>query len=163
MMNDKKYVIFDLDNCISDDSWRIRFIDWTQKSMWERYKDYHRGCGMDEPGNLHLFREWTKDYIPVFCTGRPLIVRMPTEYWIRKHLGISKPILLMRNNDDHRKSFAVKEDMVDSLYHHYDIIPEMAFDDRPEIIRMYLDNDIAAKQVFIHDPDDSYVPPDEKK
>jgi hypothetical protein len=157
-----KHVIFDLDNCLSHDEWRIPYIDWDESIPSKRYETYHRGCGMDNIYQPHvdIFRDTIKDATPVFLTGRPLVVRPPTIYWIKHRLSYEKePILLMRNDNDERKSVLVKEDMLKDLRHNWDIEPCMAFDDRPEIVAMYIQNGVAAKQLAITNPDLAYVRP----
>ena len=157
-----KYVIWDLDNCLSDDTWRIKYIRWNEDVPSKRYADYHRGCGMDQPWAPHveIFDKVIEDATPIFLTGRPLLVRPPTLYWLEHRLSYKEtPILLMRNNDDERKSVLLKEDMLKSLRHEWDIEPEMAFDDRPEIVEMYIRNGVAAKQLAISNPDLAYVKP----
>jgi hypothetical protein len=154
-----KHVIFDLDNCISIDEWRIKYIRWDRENPGERYEVYHRACGLDEPANRDIFEHWARKATPVFLTGRPIAVRAVTLHWLDKHFRILDPILIMRNNGDHRKSVELKRDMVRSLHYHYDIDPIKAFDDRPEIVEMYRSFGIDAEQVFVHDPDAAYVKP----
>ncbi len=154
------HVIFDLDNCVSADAWRIKYIRWDQEHPWDRYEPYHRGCGMDSAEHIELFREVTSHAIPVFLTGRPLVVRPPTIWWLKSKLGVTDPILIMRNNDDHRPSVKVKKDMLKDLFFNWDIVPSKAYDDRPEIVQMYRDAGIEAEQLYIIDPDAAYKPPE---
>ena len=65
-----KYIILDLDGCISDDRWRLHLIDHNEPDMTKRYEKYHSVCDSDPPINRHLFdsldevvrtRGWTKE------------------------------------------------------------------------------------------------------
>jgi hypothetical protein len=154
-----RHAIFDLDNCLSDDLWRQAYIKWDEQVPSERYDRYHRGCGLDQPANLDVFNEYYGPYKIVFLTGRPVYVREQTIVWIKNHLKITSPILLMRNNFDQRKSVDVKFDMMKDLRYNYGIEPQVAFDDRPEIIQMYRDHGMEVHQLFIHHPDLAYIRP----
>jgi hypothetical protein len=149
-----KYAIWDLDNCLSDDRARIPLINWDATNPDERYKEYHRACDQDPPGNLEIFGQVGASFTPIFLTARPVWVRPTTVAWIKKHLDIDNPTLLMRNVHDHRASVDLKRGMVEDLAMHYDVplsqIVE-AFDDRPDIVRMYCKLGIDGQLLKIHD------------
>ena len=50
-----KYIILDLDGCISDDRRRLHLIDHNEPDMTKRYEKYHSVCDSDPPINRHLF------------------------------------------------------------------------------------------------------------
>lgn len=171
-MTDRKYVIFDLDNCLSDDRARIPLIDWSQSVPYERYKAYHAACGedpRDEHSYVELVAHASRGTLVIFMTARPLSVRPQTEAWISKHFGsvVGKSyILIMRNDGDNRPSVDVKRWMMFQLPH-YDVDKDdvvAAYDDRDDIIQMYRrDFELNAIQLQIHDvcattrPDSSRV------
>lgn len=142
--------ILDIDNCISNDAWRIPTIRWDTSDQFDRYHAYHMFSPFDEPGNPHLF------YGPeaegaIIITSRPEFYRGITEEWLRR-AGASWSRLLMRPDDDHRPSVEVKREHVHSLLHS-GIAPEQiecAYDDHLDIVRMYRRYGIRAEQVFIH-------------
>lgn len=165
-----KYVIFDLDNCLSDDSARIPLIDWF-KTGEERYAAYHAQAAKD-PVNKHgltvLKGHMADRRIPIFITARPATMRGATIAWILDKLGVpigespEGPMLFMRQTGDTRKSVLVKRDVIEILLAKYRIIPrciDYAFDDRQDILEMYRDYGIHPVMLRVHNMD-AYSPPE---
>ncbi len=157
-MSHPTYVIFDLDNCLADDSARIPLIDWSAANPEDRYRAYHEACANDPcpVTSRALFARWTAggSRVPIFLTARPVSVHVLTVEWLANHLHVHNPILLMRNIGDHRPSRELKRAQLHDLRDHYDVVFDwiaMAFDDRPEIVEMYREEGIAATCVRIHD------------
>lgn len=159
----KKAVIFDLDNCLSDDRKRVHLIDWGAKTADERYARYHEACNEDPAHNFVVLDGHVRaGRWPVFMTARPVAVREKTRAWIFHRLGLASEeyTLLMRNKDDNRKSAEVKRSQLKDLYL-YDIWKDdidIAYDDRIDILDMYIAEGISATQLKIHDVD-MYNPP----
>lgn len=148
------YRILDLDNCISDDGWRIKNI-WWQHGNPLRYQEYHTLAAYDSFRNAHLVRDAAQQRERIIVmTGRPAMFRASTVEWLRRN-GIGFEHILMRNDDDHRPSVDVKKTQLDWLHGLYSVkVSEItsAYDDRPEICDMYMDNGIHnANVVRIHD------------
>jgi len=154
--------IWDLDNCLADDAWRIPFVDWHAASVRERYARYHELCIRDRPGNTEEFRRSVAAAEPLFITGRPDSVRCKTIHWIAQHLGVDWPRLLMRGDTDHRPSVNVKmEALVAELSRLGGAHIIRAYDDREDIVQMYHDTfDIDARLLGIHSVD-AYARPRE--
>ena len=153
-----EYVILDIDNCIAKDDWRIRYIDWSQTDLDKRYQKYHERSGYDFPHNRHLVRVDHPSAKPLFLTARPLAVRDFTVRWLEsKYLPRGREYeLLMRNNGDHMPSARLKERQLNWLFEHYDVQPRQilgAYDDRQDVVDMYIRYGIPAKRVFIHEKD----------
>lgn len=144
------YIILDLDNTIADDSWRIPRINWQHDDPFRRYHDYHQLSAFDKTGNEHLFKE-TENRIIIF-TSRPVHYRSMTEEWLARK-GINTDFLLMRNNSDHCKSVDLKEKMLNWLAEYGVDLKDIAcaYDDRPDVVEMYLKRNIKADLVKIHD------------
>lgn len=140
-MTTKKYIIWDLDNCLSKDNWRLDKIDWSTKCMDARYAEYHSHCGKDIPCNVYLFKESLKNAYPIFITSRPEKFRKETSVWINVHLVHDDQYwLFMREPGDYRKSVEVKQEVLINLeknrtLKYTDIIA--AYDDRADIVEMY--------------------------
>lgn len=149
-----EFVIWDLDNCLSDDGWRIRFIDW-HKPVETRWTNYHRMCFRDAPGNHAEFFEAVKlGLAPMFITGRPESARALTMAWLSHHFDIRSPMLLMRGNEDHRPSVDVKLELLTGALQRAKGRPRLAYDDKPDIVQMYRDVfDIDAQVLRIHNLD----------
>jgi hypothetical protein len=155
-MNIRKrtFRILDLDNCISDDSPRLALIDWTKPHPNDRYRLYHEAAGDDKPGNLDLFDEYAQtEHSLIVCTARPIAYSVLTRRWLEEQ-GVKPFALLMRNNPDTRPSVAVKATQLQWLFDHYGVTKDRiadAYDDRQEIVDMYLSHGIAAYRRWIHD------------
>ncbi len=144
-------IIFDCDNCISDDEWRIRTIDWDKADPTERYDTYHKLAKYDDARNLHLFPE--QEQIAVF-TAMPEKFKEERLFWFQKN-NLKVDWLLMRRNDDFRPSTEIKRDML------FDLAKKMktssfsfvsaAYDDRPDVIQMYKRNGVNGINLAIHD------------
>lgn len=153
----KKYVIFDIDNCLSDDRNRMSLIDWDAPNPTLKYDKYHKAANQDAPGNLDVYREWTsKGYKPLFLTARPDTIREMTIGWLKTHIWrpYENWLLLMRTEANHNRSADVKKWQLNQLASDYGIYTEdivMAFDDRPEICEMYTNNGITSRVLKIHD------------
>lgn len=161
----KKVIIIDLDNCLADDEWRIPFIEWNKVSGAERYHQYHMLAAFDKAANKEVLLP--KFHNTVIFTARPTFYAAPTTEWLRRN-HVQYKHLFMRNNRDTRKSFQIKETMLNALLQDpvngvakEDIV--MAYDDHPAIIDMYRANGILATRLSIHEtsaykPEEGYKP-----
>lgn len=141
-------IILDLDNCISDDEWRIPSINWQKKDPTARYHDYHALAPFDTIHNYHL---WVGQRCIIF-TARPVAFRAPTVEWLRR-CGVQFEFLLMRNDNDHRPSCDLKATQLKWLEELYGVAKheiEMAHDDRQDVVEMYLAAGVSATRTFIH-------------
>jgi len=145
-----KVAIFDIDNCIADDSRRIPLIDYSQRDPVARYDRYHSECSGDPAKNTEVVLEWAAaaERI-VFMTSRPVKFRPQTKLWLLANVpGLEDKIkfsLLMRDNDDVRSSVEVKQAQLERLKGYGCKIPDdilAVFDDRKDILQMYRENGI---------------------
>lgn len=151
------FVIFDIDNCVADDGWRMRLIDWEAQDPDARYEDYHRASLADKTANEEVFRREVNSginggLVPIFMTARPVRFAAMTEAWLREKLGVDRHFLMCRNNADHRSSVAVKRSMVEGIWQHDIAIDRVvrAYDDRADICAMYREFGIEAVQLQAH-------------
>lgn len=143
-------IILDLDNTIADDSWRIPKINWQHSDPMRRYHDYHSLSAFDQPGNRDLFENQPHDIV-VF-TARPVAYHAVTEEWLYRN-KIPARALLMRNNEDHRKSVELKHEQLNWLVQHYNFSLQDiagAYDDRPDVVEMFVKLGIKAECRPIH-------------
>lgn len=150
-----QYVIVDLDNCISDDRRRIPLIDWSKMDPDERYGPYHADMANDPFGNCTI----VKGRSLIVITARPARYRPNTISWLRRH-GLDPALIMMRGDDDHRSSVAVKRAAVMRMFD-MGFTPAhiaVAYDDHPGIVQMYREMGLRAEQVSIHELD-AYAPP----
>jgi hypothetical protein len=141
-------IIVDLDNCISDDNWRIGKINWQKQDPDDRFHDYHSLSGFDELKNRHVLDAASGIIV---MTARPSTFRAVTEEWLRRN-DVIYDHLIMRNNNDHRTSAELKMAMVKSLglygINTKDI--KCAYDDRTDVVLMYESLGLVAETMWIH-------------
>lgn len=139
MGDEAKACIIDLDNCISDDQWRLEKINNDANTSHEKFLAYHLLCDHDEPhrGNLRkVFDLRAKHERLYVCTARPEIVRKQTEAWLRLH-NVHHDGVLMRRDDDNRHSVEIKKEMAMKIRDQFGCFINCAIDDRTEILNMY--------------------------
>lgn len=154
-------VIWDIDNCLSNEKWRTKYIEWDNPVPNDRYNVYDSKLFEDAPANLEVWEVMRRlGTFPIFFTGRRTRWRRDTERWIKSQLNLNTlPIVLMREEDDNGKPVVVKERMLDialnnGMFKLEDVIA--AFDDVPSIVAMYRRRGIRAAELRIHDPALSY-------
>lgn len=147
----KPAAIIDLDNCVSNDQWRLPRIQNHHSRPNDRYWDYHDCCDQDLHENKHVITRLRYQYRLLVFTSRPEAVRRKTELWLAKW-DIPHDILFMRPNDNHMPSVEMKKTMLGWLPAGYRI--EHAIDDRHDILDMYRSQGIPSTQrVFIYEPE----------
>lgn len=156
----KRIVIFDIDNCISNDEWRWFAIkddkdvenikeaggDWhTQK-----YFNYYQLAGFDQFQNRPFIEKHKEDKI-IFITARSALFGSVTQFWLHVH-NINYVWLAMRAPNDCRNHVDVKQNLLVEVCKNFskeDIC--MAYDDRQEIVDMYRANGLQAEVLKIND------------
>lgn len=124
----RRIVLVDLDGTISDDRWRGPLL----KSSWD---EYHQNAVWDRPYDhmVNLLCGLSQqDYHIIAVTGRPERWRGITMTWMFKH-HIPACDLLMRPDNDYRKSHEVKMALVEPFIN--DVV--MIIDDRDDIIEAF--------------------------
>lgn len=84
----------------------------------------------------------------VLASGRNERSRLATETWLRKNEMIGYDRLYMRKADDFRADDIVKQEILDEIIRDYGKKPDMVFDDRPRVVRMWRDNGIFVFNVY---------------
>jgi hypothetical protein len=160
-------VIWDLDNCLTDDRARISRIDWSQTDPERRYSPYHEGCENDPPNSLGVaaFYAWhngsrATESVPIIFTARPEKHRDGTNRWIERYLHpLSQAVIIMRQDGVHKTSADLKRDMLyQCRIQLSDVSLMFAFDDRAEIVEMYRREGLIACMLACHG-EDPYKPP----
>ena len=145
-------IILDIDNCISDDGWRIPRIRMNTDDLRLRFHEYHMLSAFDVPANLqNIVRD--ADDIIVF-TARPSEYRAVTEEWLRRRAGIEPRLLIMRAPAERAPSLELKKRMLRATLRETNITVGdivAAYDDREEIVRMYLDHGVPGRVLKCHD------------
>jgi len=137
-------LILDIDNCISDDQWRLSFINPSSHMKKGRdylrcFDDYNSLSGFDKCHKEHFAAHIKVAPVTIFVTSRPEKYRALTVVWLQRN-GLSSNPLLMRHNSDYRKSVITKSELIDNyLTAREDIARSqvIAFDDHPEVVAAY--------------------------
>lgn len=137
-----KYIaVFDIDGVLADYSHRANL---PRKSK-EDYKKFQELAEFDTPikENIDLLNSYRFDYITVYlCSCRPESTRKTTEDWLDKH-NICYEKLLLRNDNNFDKDSDVKIDLLRRWLDYILIV----YDDKPEIIRSFLELGIDAVKI----------------
>ena len=140
------YAVFDLDNCISDDMWRKKFIR-DDKEGDDRFKLYHSLCEHDQPSNLHWLPTFHSGIRASVLTSRPESMMGETVEWLGDNLeplmGRPMEYLWMRSPGDTRPPAEYKKDRINTVIAKAARYGSPAygrnirfFDDDPDVINM---------------------------
>ena len=140
-------IIVDMDNCISDDKWRIPLIHWSNPNKFLRYHPYHMAAPGDQFCNRHLF-----DGRPVtIITSRPIMYKWLTVMWLDYHKIAYKFLFMRQVEDANLTSAEVKRKALRNLTRVWPLKDiSIAYDDRPDVIEMYKMEGVPATVLAIH-------------
>lgn len=141
----KSVVMFDLDGCVSDDTWRQHLLPPPGTKGNEPYKAYHEECNKDPllPSGSAILRDHIKQgHIILFCTARPITVGERTAEWVAANFGLTPQdfSILMRQAGDERGSVDLKAEFADFIIKNSKSNGSpivAAYDDREDIVEMY--------------------------
>jgi|TARA_R110000823_G_scaffold88614_6_gene196969 hypothetical protein len=143
------YIILEIDNVISDDSWRADKIKNEKLMPSGKFHEYNMLCGFDVPGNEWLF---DNDHEVVVLTSRPRFYVEPTKQWLL-NANISPACLIMREDNDHSSSLQLRKKQLFNFSETMKATADQivgAYDSQQEIVDMYSDSGIPSYLVSIH-------------
>lgn len=141
-------IIVDLDNCISDDKWRVPLIHWSVENKFLRYHAYHMAIPGDALCNSHILA--THEEI-VIVTSRPVMYKWLTVMWLDYHKIKYKGLFMRERHENDLPSPDVKRRALHTILKWQPIESiAMAYDDRPDVIEMYKREGIPAECVRIN-------------
>jgi len=148
-------ILCDIDNVISDDLWRTKFIARHRVGARAQFQEYHMAALLDSAANLHLVADWrAKVY---FLTSMPEEYAHLREAWLRQY-RVRYERVLYRANYDHRPSPDVKRSMLKQL--RVDGVPlrevVAAYDDREDVLAVYREEGLPAIHIQIHQQDHTH-------
>jgi hypothetical protein len=141
-------VVFDIDGTLANIEHRLDYV----RSKPKNWKAFDAGIPNDKV-NTHVARMYwalanMKTHDIIIASGRSERTRADTEAWLRKHIGSEWQKLYMRPADDYRGDDIVKQEILDQIVADYGKKPDMVFDDRPRVVRMWRDNGIFVFNVY---------------
>lgn len=137
-------VIFDLDGTLADLTHRRHFVAARPKN----WKAFFAGVEHDaviEPVATALRQFAAGAHRVIVCSGRPDDLREATERWLARH-ELWHSGLYMRRAGDYRADDVVKEELLDQILVD-GFAPELVFDDRDRVVKMWRRRGLVCAQV----------------
>jgi hypothetical protein len=141
----KTAVIFDMDGTLADVSsirHHLTKYDNTKRRVIKHFNKFHAES-VNVPAHDHVVNAAQMasmlGHEVLVVTARKHMWRNHTAWWLAMH-DVPSDMLMMRGDEDNRKDYEVKKDMLDTLRKAYDII--YAWDDNPSIIKLWQENNI---------------------
>ncbi len=141
----KTAVIFDMDGTLADVSsirHHLTKYDNTKRRVIKHFNKFHAES-VNVPAHDHVVNAAQMAHMlgheVLVVTARKHMWRNHTAWWLAMH-DVPSDMLMMRGDEDNRKDYEVKKDMLDTLRNAYDIIH--AWDDNPSIIKLWQENNI---------------------
>jgi phosphoglycolate phosphatase-like HAD superfamily hydrolase len=141
-------IVFDIDGTLANIEHRLQHV----RSKPKNWKAFDAGI-VDDSLNEHVWKVYKSLALwgihdIVLATGRNERTREATEAWLRRWTIDEYKKLYMRKADDYRSDDIVKREMLDQIIADYGRKPDMVFEDRPRVIRMWRDNGIFVFNVY---------------
>lgn len=141
----KTAVIFDMDGTLADVSsirHHLTKFDETKRTVVKHFHRFH-AASVSVPPHQHVVNaaQTAKmlGHDILIVTARKHMWRHHTAWWLAIH-DVPSDMLMMRGDEDNRKDYEVKKDMLDTIRKAYTVIH--AWDDNPSIIKLWTEEGI---------------------
>ena len=133
-----KTVLFDIDGTLSDHTPRLHYAE---KQDWD---SYHAHMEEDQPVAkvLVLAKELASRYNLAVATARPERYEAETRRWLERY-EVPWRFLDMRPEGDWTPNWQIKRGAL-NRFRDLGCKVILAFDDNPDVIKMYMENDVPA-------------------
>jgi phosphoglycolate phosphatase-like HAD superfamily hydrolase len=140
-------ICFDIDGTLVNIEHRLDYVRCKPKN-WAAFDAGIPNDKVNEPV-AEVLRQMAKTRNTIIlASGRNERSRQATVDWLRnKGLNMYQK-LYMRKADDFRADDIVKQEILDEIIRDYGKKPDMVFDDRPRVVRMWRDNGIFVFNVY---------------
>lgn len=145
----KKYTIFDLDGCLSDDEHRRPLLPQHTHAKPSEYDAYNDKCSMDAPMNQQHWVRATLATLPMIITARPSSCNPETQDWIHEWFG-GNFSLRMRPQGNLMPSPELKVMLLNNAGVQPHEVAE-AYDDRADVLAAYREWGIPVERLFLMD------------
>lgn len=146
-------VVFDIDGTLANCEHRLPYIQ-TKPKNWAAFD---AGIPNDtvNPHVAEVFHSLRDaDHDIIFVTGRNERNRDATVEWLKANdFWVVSSHLYMRGADDFRGDDVVKREILDQITRAWGRKPDMVFEDRPRVVRMWRDAGIFVFNVYQGDED----------
>ena len=134
-------VVSDIDGTLAELSHRIGFVR-TKPANWKAFNAAMVNDTVIEPV-AHICRTMIAEgHTVILASGRSENNRPETEKWLKENNITGYHKLLMRNKDDNRDDTIVKYEILLDIMEEFGKKPDMVFDDRPKVVRMWREQGI---------------------
>ena len=141
-------VVFDIDGTLANIEHRLDYV----RSKPKNWKAFDAGIPNDKinfpVAKIFWTLEETGAYDIVLASGRNERSRQATKEWLRANGLGGYQKLYMRKTDDFRNDSIVKREMLDEIIDFYGKKPDMVFDDRPRVVKMWRDAGVFVFDVY---------------
>ena len=139
-------VCFDIDGTLADVTHRVHYWRQTPKN-WKMFKSEMVNDPPIEPMCKLARVMANSDQDVIVCCGRSEDTRAMTVAWLQKH-GIKFEKLYMRAENDYRSDDIIKKELLDKIVDDWGKKPDIVFDDRPRVVKMWRDNGVFVADVY---------------
>lgn len=147
-------VVFDIDGTLANIEHRLGYVR-SQPKNWAAFDAGIPNDKVNEPVARVFHSLHNGENTIIFASGRSERSRQATVDWLRtnKMWFGSYSRLYMRKADDFRPDDVVKREILNEIIADYGRKPDMVFDDRPRVVRMWRDNGIFVFNVYQREED----------
>jgi hypothetical protein len=135
-------VVFDIDGTLANCEHRLHHV----RSKPKNWKAFDAGIPNDtvipQVAAMYWFLVGSGIHDVVLATGRNERSRKATEDWMYANGFDGFQKLYMRSKDDFRTDDIVKRELLDDIVADFGKKPDMVFEDRPRVVKMWRDNGI---------------------
>jgi len=140
-------VVFDIDGTLANIEHRLDYV----RSKPKNWKAFDAGIPNDKVNEpvAEVFDAMVMGgHTVILASGRNERSRIATQDWLRKNGFSMYQKLYMRKAEDFRSDDIVKQEILDEIIADYGKKPDMVFDDRPRVVKMWRDNGIFVFDVY---------------
>lgn len=140
-------ICFDLDGTLANLDHRLPHIK-TKPKNWKAFKDGICDDRLIEP-LTKLFRVLAQGEMQIIlASGRGDETRDLTHKWLLDNGLWPFEKLYMRKEGDYRCDSIVKKEILDDIIADYGKKPDIVFDDRPRVVKMWRENGVYCADVY---------------
>lgn len=145
-------VVFDIDGTLANIEHRLGYVRSKPKN-WAAFDAGIPNDKVNAPVAAVFHQMVDAGHAVILASGRNERSRAATEQWLAENKLRGYQKLYMRKADDFRGDDIVKQEILDEIIRDYGKKPDMVFDDRPRVVRMWRDAGIFVFNVYQDDED----------
>lgn len=139
-------ICFDIDGTLADLEHRRGWLK-TKPKNWDAFKAGIPHDGLIEP-MAKMFRVLAQVNTVILASGRGEETRDMTHRWLLDNGLWPFEKLYMRPENDYRCDSIVKKEILDQIIADYGQKPDIVFDDRPRVVKMWRENGVFVADVY---------------